>query len=329
MHDDNLFVQKFTALKIILGKHLDHKYTFLIPVFVGTLILTGLILLWPAANVDAQCGSQASSCKNCHEVQAQKPVNNDGTSWHQSHAFGDFCYICHGGNQQSMDKDTAHAGMTDPMSDVKLACQSCHPNDLTARAQVYATALGVKIGTGGDNTPPAGNNSGGSGSSSASQPSASSSSGASDLSAPAGMVVDTQNVIDYNQRYEGKSPVNWGNVIVGILIVLVLLGGGAFVFFNERKLRGLSTGPQVKPTAQKESPILPEIEGYSQEVVALLPKIAQLNPMGLYALKRLLENPEEASELLHSLSRLDPELVRRIRSLDREARAVLLALAGD
>jgi hypothetical protein len=63
--------------------------------------------------------------------------------------------------------------------------------------------------------------------------------------------------------------------------------------------------------------------------VALLPKIARLNPMGLFALKRLLENPEEASELLHSLSRLDPELVRRIRSLDHEARAVLLALAGD
>jgi hypothetical protein len=143
------------------------------------------------------------------------------------------------------------------------------------------------------------------------------------------MVVDPQNVIDYNLRYAGKTPVNWGNVIVGIMIVLILLGGGTFVYFNERKLRGLTTGPKAKPAAQKEGQALPEIDGYAQEVVALLPKIAQLNPMGLYALKRLLENPEEASELLHSLSRLDPELVRRIRSLDREARAVLLALAGD
>jgi len=28
--------------------------------------------------VQAQCGSQASSCKNCHEVQGQDPVNGDG-----------------------------------------------------------------------------------------------------------------------------------------------------------------------------------------------------------------------------------------------------------
>jgi hypothetical protein len=315
--------------KFPVQKHTAHKYTYLIPILVGILILAGLIVLWPAANANAQCGSQASSCKNCHEVQGQDPVNNDGTSWHQSHAFGDFCYICHGGNQQSLDKDTAHAGMTAPLSDVKVACQSCHPNDLTERAQVYATALGVEIGTGGDSAPPSGDNTSGSSPSSGSEASAPASSGDSSLAAPAGMVVDAQDVIDYNLRYEGRTPVNWGNVIVGMLIVLVLLGGGTYVYFNERKLRGLPAGPKVKSSVKKESPELPEIEGYSREVVALLPKIAQLNPMGLYALKRLLENPEEASELLHSLSRLDPELVRRIRSLDREARAVLLALAGD
>ncbi len=321
--------------KFPVQKYIDRKYSYLIPVLVGILILTGLILLWPAANANAQCGSQASSCKNCHEVQGQDPVNNDGTGWHQSHAFGDFCYLCHGGNQQSTDKDTAHAGMTAPLSDVKVACQSCHPNDLTERAQVYATALGVEIGMGGDSAPPGGNNAGGNDSTGGSSPSgggdpsASAASNDSGLTAPAGMVVDAQEVIDYNLRYEGKTPVNWGNVIVGVMIVLILLGGGAYVYFNERKLRGLTAGPRVKPAVQKESPELPEIEGYSREVVALLPKIAQLNPMGLYALKRLLENPEEASELLHSLSRLDPELVRRIRSLDREARAVLLALAGD
>jgi hypothetical protein len=318
MHDDTAFVQKRTIL----------KFTLLIPIFAGVLLVVGLVLLWPASDANAQCGSQASSCKNCHEVQGQDPVNNDGTGWHQSHAFGDFCYICHGGNQQSMDKVTAHGGMTAPLSDVKVACQSCHPNDLTERAQVYATALGVEIGTGGDSAPPSGDNSGSS-PSGGSDPSASTSGGDSGLAAPAGMVVDQQDVIDYNLRYEGKTPVNWGNVIVGIMIVLVLLGGGSYVYFNERKLRGLSNVSKVKQPVQKESPALPEIEGYSQEVVALLPKIARLNPMGLFALKRLLENPEEASELLHSLSRLDPELVRRIRSLDHEARAVLLALAGD
>jgi hypothetical protein len=320
--------QKYTASTAFIQRPTTLKYAFLIPIIAGALFVVGLVLLWPSTNANAQCGSQASSCKNCHEVQGQDPVNNDGTGWHQSHAFGDFCYICHGGNQQSMDKDTAHAGMTAPLSDVKVACQSCHPNDLSERAQVYATALGVEVGTGGDSAPPSGENSGSS-PSSGSDPSASASSGDSGLAAPAGMVVDQQDVIDYNLRYEGKTPLNWGNVIVGVMIALVLLGGGTYVYINERKLRGLTGGQKVKQSVQKESPMLPEIEGYSQEVVALLPKIARLNPMGLFALKRLLENPEEASELLHSLSRLDPELVRRIRSLDHEARAVLLALAGD
>ncbi|HUH96366.1 MAG TPA: hypothetical protein VLZ89_03350, partial [Anaerolineales bacterium] len=76
------------------------KKLFLMPVTAGILIVivsSIALLLTQAAH--AQCGSQASSCKNCHEVQGKKPVNNDGTAWHTSHAFGDFCYICHGGNQ--------------------------------------------------------------------------------------------------------------------------------------------------------------------------------------------------------------------------------------
>src|SRR5512135_2670605 len=111
------------------------------------LLVCGIALALPQP-AKAQCGSQASSCKNCHEVQAKDPVNTDGTGWHQSHAFGDFCYICHGGNNQATDKDAAHAGMVAPLSDVQAACQQCHPNDLQARADVYAKALGVQVGTG-------------------------------------------------------------------------------------------------------------------------------------------------------------------------------------
>lgn len=303
------------------------KYHFLIPMVLGVLLIAGLIVLWPTEDASAQCGSQASSCKNCHEVQGQDPVNNDGTSWHQSHAFGDFCYLCHAGNSQSMDKATAHTGMVPPLSDVKAACQSCHPGDLMDRAQVYATALGVEVGTGGGSTPSSsGDSTGGTGGSS---DSGSSAAGDTGLSAPVGMVVDTADVIDYNLRYEGKTPVKWGNVIIGLLIGVVALGGGSYVFINERKLRGLPAITVSKPKkAAVESPAVPQIEGYSSEVLSLLPRIAQLNPVGLHALNRLLENPEEASELLHSLSRLDPDLVRRIRSLDRESRAILLALSG-
>jgi hypothetical protein len=316
---------------------LFRKHQFLIPIILGALVIAGLVIFWPAPHASAQCGSQASSCKNCHEVQGQDPVNNDGTGWHQSHAFGDFCYICHAGNNQSMDKDTAHTGMVPPLSDVKAACQSCHPNDLQERAQVYATALGVEIGTGGGASSGGSTTGGGGDPGSGSSPtSGSDTTSASASSAPAasGMVIDTSSVIDYNQQYSetvlGQRNINWGNITLGVLIVLVAGSGGVYVFWNERKLRGLPIGKKGKAGATTATTVtLPKVEGYSDEVVALLPKIAQLNPLGQHALKRLLENPEEASELLHSLSRLDPELVRQVRSLDRDSRALLLALAGD
>src|SRR5512142_2272693 len=111
------------------------------------LIVCGIALAMPQS-AKAQCGSQASSCKNCHEVQGKDPVNSDGTGWHQSHAFGDFCYICHAGNNQAKDKAAAHQGMVSPLADVKASCQQCHAADLQARAQVYADALGVEVGAG-------------------------------------------------------------------------------------------------------------------------------------------------------------------------------------
>lgn len=302
------------------------KYHFLIPIALGVVVLLGLMILWPAANASAQCGSQASSCKNCHEVQGKDPVNNDGTGWHQGHAFADFCYACHGGNNQSMDQDAAHTGMTPPMDDVQTACQACHPTDLMDRAQVYATILGIDLAAGGGATSggSSSNDSGGAASTAPTAPDSTTSA----APAPA-LALNDSEVIDYNLRYSGKMPVNWGNVILSVLIGLVAVGGGGYVYYNERKLRGLPLTPAARATAARPIADLPDIAGYSPEIVALLPKIARLNPAGLHALQRLLENPEQAAELLHSLSRLDPELVRRIRSLDRESRALLLALSGD
>jgi len=315
------------------------KTTPILLIALGVLLAAGLLAFWPSQDANAQCGSQASSCKNCHEVQGQDPVNNDGTGWHQSHAFGDFCYICHAGNPQSPDETTAHEGMVPPLSDVKAACQSCHPGDLMERAQVYATALGVEVGTGGGSSS-GGSSSGGSNGDTSSTGSASGDSGSSTSASSApGLVVDSgsnQNVIDYAQRYDetvlGQRAINWGNVILWVLIVATALGGGAFVFFNERKLRGLPAIPTAGAQPAQESPApVVKVPGYSDEVAAMLPYLAKLNPIGLTALKRLLENPEEANELLLSLSRLDPQLISRVRSMDRDTRALLLALsnAGD
>jgi hypothetical protein len=306
------------------------KFGVFIPFTLGAAILLAALFAWNFSEANAQCGSQASSCKNCHEVQGQDPVNNDGTGWHESHAFGDFCYICHAGNQQATDKDAAHTGMVPPLSDVKASCQQCHPNDLMDRAKVYATALGVEVNTGDGAGPsnssgPTEPNSGGSDQASQSDNSAQPSSSS--------IVVD-DNTVDYNQIYDqtvlGKNNTNWGNVIVAVTIFCILVGGSAFAYLNERKLSGAPLLPAKKAAANSTlGTAVPTIEGYSPEVLSLLPELNRLTPQGLYALKRLLASPEDASELLYSLSRLDPELVRRVRAMDRDSRALLLGLANN
>ncbi|MBP6179915.1 MAG: hypothetical protein KA473_16820 [Anaerolineales bacterium] len=188
-----------------------------------TMIVTGLILtvaavIWlgTAQPVSAQCGSQASTCKDCHEVQGQMPVNADGTGWHQSHAFGDFCYICHAGNQQAAEKDAAHTGMVSPFADTKASCQQCHPKDLDERAKVYMDILGVSAGSAAPvevqqvvvticeptNEPPADTS--------------------LSLSKPAESI---DYIARYNENVLGNKPVNWSMIGLVALAVIVVFGG--------------------------------------------------------------------------------------------------------
>lgn len=262
---------------------MHRRNTSILMVAAGLLMLvaTGLWLAtaYPAR---AQCGSQASSCKNCHEVQGEMPVNGDGTSWHQSHAFGDFCYICHAGNNQAQDKAEAHMGMVPPLSDIKASCMQCHPNDLEARAQVYADTLGVEIGAGaaaaqgGETVEPA-------------QP-------AAVVSAPAITEINLEdpNLVDYVQRYEeivlGKKPVNLGNAILLGLIGLVLVGGGGFVVKNEGWL-------DFKALDTKR------VEGeYPSDVIDMLPAITNLKPQSRKLLQRTLENPKLMEKVLEFIN---------------------------
>ena len=269
-------------------------------IVIGLLISSSLFAFWRTPAGNAQCGSQASSCKNCHEVQGKMPVNKDGTGWHESHAFGDFCYICHAGNSQSMDENEAHTGMVDPLSDVQASCQQCHATDLMDRAQVYANTLGAEIGAG-SAVPVV---------ISAEQPSDSEPAeeapvaapvSAPTASAPSAALVASSidltdpNVVDYVQRYDeivlGHRPVNKGNIILIILIGFVALGGGGFVVYNE----GWLTVPDEMS--------LPDTESYPSEVIALLPEIEKLEKKGREALKQLLENPNDANELFDIIVR--------------------------
>lgn len=178
-----------------------------------------LVMVTP---VDAQCGSSASSCKNCHEVNAEYPVNASG-EWHVSHAFGDFCSFCHAGNVQAVEKDAAHEGMIYPLSDVAGSCQTCHPNDYMEQAGVYAVALGVDLSAADGGGPGSGG-------------------GAQDLadivskpiSAP-GERHASGALIDFNRRYEievlGLTDTSQlGNLIVALAGMALLAVGGALVW---------------------------------------------------------------------------------------------------
>jgi hypothetical protein len=261
--------------------HMHQKRTFLFILIGGLILMLGSGLwLVTATPVSAQCGSQASSCKNCHEVQGQKPVNNDGTAWHTSHAFGDFCYICHAGNQQATDKDASHQGMVDPLSDIKASCQQCHATDLETRAQVYATTLGVTLAAGAVTPNQA-----------ASTQSGTSQQPASTPAAPASAEInfDDPNLVDYTARYNeivlGQTPINWGNVILIAMIVMIAVGGGLFVIYNE-KLVKVSFG-DTKPVGGD----------YPADVVDMLPSLNSLKPATRQSLKRMLDNPRKTEKV--------------------------------
>jgi hypothetical protein len=249
-----------------------------------------LISIQPA---EAQCGSQASSCKNCHETQGQDPVNADGTGWHESHAFGDFCYICHGGNNQATDIDAAHTGMVAPMSDVQAACAQCHPNDLQERADVYTVALGIPAAAvdapadAGSAAPVA----------SAPEGVAPDSEPAAPAAAPApAFSVDDPDMVDYVERYNqevlNQQPTNWGNIIL-IAVLVGLLGIG--IFLINRREGWISVSFSEKKAVGKE---------YPADVLGIANQVEKLGAGGRKALARLLDRPAAADVLtaLDSLS---------------------------
>jgi hypothetical protein len=274
---------------------MHYKKTAIYFLFAGLAIIiaTGIFLV-TATPASAQCGSQASSCKNCHEVQAEMPVNTDGTGWHQSHAFGDFCYICHAGNNQATDKAAAHEGMVAPLSDVKASCQQCHVADLDARAQVYATALGVEVGSG-SSAPTSGGDS--AAAPSGGQPAT------NVVSAPAATEIDLNdpNVVNYVENYDeivlGKKPTNWGNMILIGMIGLMVVGGGGFVVTRE-KLVSVKFGDTQKAGDE-----------YPADVVEFLPKIAGLKANARKSLKNVLDNKkaDKVLDLMDAVVKKDEE----------------------
>ncbi|RLE04344.1 MAG: hypothetical protein DRJ13_03645 [Bacteroidetes bacterium] len=239
--------------------------------------------------VNAQCGSQASSCKNCHEVQGNDPVNQDGTDWHQPHAFGDFCEFCHAGNVQSPAQEEAHTGMVAPLSNVKAACSTCHEN-YQELAEGYANTLGVELGVGAaapDNSDS---------STTVEQP-VQVFSPANECAADTAIYYDEADLIDYTKQYEesvlGIRDLNAGNLILGIMVLGLVAGGGLFVSLNEGWV-----------TITTKS-IPDSIDGFGLDNVALLPLIEKVDPKGRQALKKLLKKPAKAAKVFKAVADID------------------------
>jgi hypothetical protein len=247
------------------------------------LVVVGMLFLLPPTQASAQCGSQASSCKNCHETQGQDPVNADGTPWHTQHAFGDFCYLCHGGNNQATDETAAHTGLEAPLADINTSCKTCHPDDTGAKAQTDASILGESVGTGAAATP------------GSDQPAATAVPAATEAPARAAVVPSTD-LVDYSQRYDetvlGKKPVNIGNVILIVMIAGLLFGGGYFVLRRENLL---------KISFQDTKSIQ---DGVPADVVDMIPEIEKLKPSARKNLRQILSKTSTATELFALLAKL-------------------------
>ncbi len=273
----------------------------------------------------AQCGSQASSCKNCHEVKGEDAVNAKG-DWHVSHAFGDFCEFCHGGNVQATDKDAAHQGLVKPLGDVKANCSSCHASDYQAKAETYATALGVKVGGSGGAQPPA------------PQPPAQPQQPASQPPAqtvpqtapkPAASTTKSSGeIVDYAR----PAGISAGNVIVGGLLVITVVAGGGFVYWNEKRLRRLAA-PQAaaasRIVAQPTEVPVTSIDQLLPDAIKLLPVLEEVDPRTLRALRVILADRKRGEELLQSLSLINFTVLEEMKRLDKKELSLLLALAAE
>ncbi len=303
--------------------HKKHVDLFLLMAMMLAVIT---ILTWPRP-VSAQCGASASSCKNCHETQAKDPVNTKG-AWHTQHAFGDFCEFCHAGNVKAKDEAAAHAGMINPLADVKGSCQSCHPNDYMDRAKTYADALGTTLDA---SAVPA-----------AATPSATSRmTTTAATNAPCGPAAPTGGqTIDLNKAYAGLNlppPNTLGNLaLIGLIVAMLLLLGGLIWHYeqpHERIVltvrRWLDVPVLVAATPEGVALNLPRNMVARPEVESLLPLLAKNDPATLRAVTQLLSDRDKGPQVLKALSRSDWQILSALSERDQQVLAALLALAKE
>jgi hypothetical protein len=104
----------------------------------------GMSKMSPIALANA-CGLGASSCFKCHNGRRAPAV--DKKLWHTQHEPVNYsCAGCHQGNPRLMIKSMAHNKMlSDPRTNLKLACSTCHSgDDMAVLSKHYMSSQGEK-----------------------------------------------------------------------------------------------------------------------------------------------------------------------------------------
>ena len=204
----------------------------IILVGVGMLLLAAAVTWLAAAPaVQAQCVG-VTSCKNCHELQGQRPSSLQD-AWHSDHMVFDFCAACHSGDRLAEEADAAHTGATASLGQMAAYCRDCHADDLESYFGAYAEAAGIDAESAlaqadappqtfslfGETVKPAG-------------PTLPGSEDAGDQGGQFGSGAGAQAAPSEPQ----SNPV--ANAVLAGLLVAGVLGGGGYVAWNERRLVG-------------------------------------------------------------------------------------------
>ena len=182
---------------------------------------------------------------------------------------------------------------------------------LLAKAQIYATTLGVQVGTGGTAASP--------------QPGtpAATVTPAPGTENAAVLPVNSADLVNYVQSYNesvlGQKPTNWGNIILAIIILLLLLGGGGFMIVNEKLVR-LRFKVSFGDTRRAPATTSPE---YPAEVVDMLPALSGLSTSARRSLQGLLQKPEKSGKVLKLIHEILAEIDLGLKEVARKLRRYL------
>ncbi len=189
------------------------KYVLILLIAASVLLFVSFVLLASPHSVEAQCG-QPTECNTCHNVQGKLPVNENG-AWHVDHMPYNACQVCHGGDKTAKDPAIAHANIVTKLDQMQAGCAECHSgSDLQTRYSHYASLIGVSTQI------------------DASQLQAGSASGLSGILNLAQTNVPGPFEANAAEPSTNRT-ANW--ILAGVLLV-GLIGGGSYVYSNERRL---------------------------------------------------------------------------------------------